>query len=155
VAIRFTAGGIRYEADTPQEVVQLQQALKQRASAALGRKSGAIRASRGGHSPASFIFRGRHLAAFELLQKAGDEGVQTEMLVAAIGLPSNKSLPPTIAAWRKRARAIGVNLDDHLVVERKYSGNTPQTTYKLTEEGQRALKADGPEGLDPDVLEAP
>ena len=59
-------------------------------------------------------------------------GLSSEELVRVLELPSNASLPPTISAWGKRARAVGVELGDVLDVHRGSLGGKPRTTYRLT-----------------------
>jgi hypothetical protein len=91
------------------------------------------------HDAARIIFKNGHYPAFEALCAAGDAGLDSDHLVANLGLPGPKSLPPTLAAWGKRAKTLGFDLPMLLNVDRGYLHGKPHTIYRLTDQGYAIL----------------
>jgi hypothetical protein len=92
-------------------------------------------------SPTRAVFSNGHYEAFLALTMAGNTGLTTEDLMKALGVTNPKSVPPTVAAWGKRARAAG--LDDFrelFEVERGYTHGKPQTIYRLTLKGREVFQ---------------
>jgi hypothetical protein len=91
-------------------------------------------------SPVRAVFANGHYAAYEALY-AGTDGITTEDLVKALGVKGPKSIPPTVAAWGKRARA--ANLGDFrelFEVERGYFNGKPHTIYRFTAKGREVFQ---------------
>lgn len=88
--------------------------------------------------PARVIFKNGHYPVFEALWNAGQAGVDTATMAQLIGAKP-KSLPPTTAAWRKRAASIGLELRELLEVDRGYAHGRPQTIYRLTPKGMEVF----------------
>jgi hypothetical protein len=88
---------------------------------------------------ARVIFKNGHYPGFQALVAAGDAGVDSDQLVAHLGLPGLKSLPPTLSAWGKRAKALGFELSMLLNVDRGYLHGKPHTIYRLTDAGYAVL----------------
>jgi hypothetical protein len=85
------------------------------------------------------VFKNGHYVAFEALYATND-GLVSEELVKLLELPSAKSLPPTLAAWGKRAKAVGLDLKELLEVDRGYAHGKPQTIYRLTPKGREVFR---------------
>jgi hypothetical protein len=84
------------------------------------------------------VFKNGHYRVFEALRNAGEAGVGTAVMAELIGAKP-KSIPPTMAAWRKRAASIGLELRELLEVDRGYAHGQPQTIYRLTPKGMEVF----------------
>lgn len=86
--------------------------------------------------PARVVFKNGHYPAVEALR---EREVTSEDLVNLLALPGARSIPPTVAAWGKRAKSINLNLDDLLQVDRGYLHGKPHTVYRLTALGRETF----------------
>lgn len=90
-------------------------------------------------NPARVVFKNGHYATFKALYAAGDEGLTTEEMVKRLGANGPKSLPPTTAAWGKRAKSVGLDFRALFDAERGYAHGKPQTIYRLTAKGREVF----------------
>jgi len=144
MAIRLSFDGIQFEVDTIEEAVALQQALRgqgrirsSQSAPATSHRGASVSTSSAVH-PADIVFRNAHAPALKALL-AAPQGIDTATLTAAIGKPTPKSIPPTIAAWNQRAKAIGLNMAKLLKIERAFDGEKATTKYRLTDEGRKVF----------------
>jgi hypothetical protein len=138
-------GAVVVEVDTPDEAVRLQQAYMQaskRVHAAAARSArptlfpvSAVPLK----SPVHVIFKNGHYRAFEALYAAGETGLQTEAMAELLGVKP-KGIPPTMAAWGKRAASLGLQFRELLEVDRGYVHGKPSTHYRLTAKGREVLR---------------
>jgi len=103
-------------------------------------------------APARAVFSNGHYHAFLQLHAAGDRGLGTEDMVKLLGVKGPKSLPPTVAAWGKRARAVGLGEFRELFeAERAYAHGKPQTIYRLTAKGREVFRPETEQAQTPSL----
>ena len=72
-------------------------------------------------------------------RKGGLKGGLTSVEIAGkLGI-SMQSLPPLVLGLRRKARLMGMDIDEFFVRERSFDQGKPISRYRLTEEGKKKL----------------
>lgn len=132
MGIKITKDGIVYECRTVEEAAEL--GLRLSLVRSRSRRS-AVTNGQPANTTGLFNNGGRK---FLDALAAADNGLTSVEVAGKLGI-SMQSLPPLVLGLRRKARLMGMDLDEFVVRERSFDQGKPISRYRLTEEGRKKL----------------
>jgi hypothetical protein len=127
-SIKVTKDGVTYECRSVEEAAKLGLLLS-------GGKSRGRPIVQPGNPADLFNNGGRKF--IEVLKEA-EAGLTSEEIASKLAIEM-QSIPPMILGLRRKAKKLGLDLDQFVTREVEYSKGKPISKYKLTEEGRNKL----------------